>query len=76
MEYGLTFRYANRNDVALILKFIKALAEYEKMLDEVIADTETLEEWIFDKQKTEVIFAAAEDREVGFDWFFTIFPPF
>lgn len=46
------------------------------MLDEVVADEETLEEWIFDKQKTEVIFAAAEDREVGFDWFFTIFPPF
>lgn len=76
MEYGLTFRYANRNDVALILKFIKALAEYEKMLDEVIADTETLEEWIFDKQKAEVIFAVAEDREVGFALFFHNFSTF
>lgn len=76
MEYGLTFRYANRNDVALILKFIKALAEYEKMLDEVVADEETLEEWIFDKQKAEVIFAVVEDREVGFALFFHNFSTF
>lgn len=58
------------------MKFIKALAEYEKMLDEVIADTETLEEWIFDKQKAEVIFAVAEDREVGFALFFHNFSTF
>ena len=76
MEYGLTFRYANRNDAALILKFIKALAEYEKMLDEVVADEETLEEWIFDKQKAEVIFAAADNREVGFALFFHNFSTF
>lgn len=30
---------------------------YEKMLDQVVADEETLETWIFDKQKAEVIFA-------------------
>ena len=32
MECELTFRYAKRTDSALILRFIKALAEYEKML--------------------------------------------
>ena len=51
MDSELTFRYAERKDTALILKFIKGLAEYEKMLDEIIADEETLEEWIFDRQK-------------------------
>ena len=30
----------------LILRFIKELAVYEKMLDEVIADEIMLEEWI------------------------------
>ena len=47
----LDFRYAKREDTALILQFIKELADYEKMLNEVVADEKTLEEWIFDKQK-------------------------
>jgi len=55
MEPVLTFRYATREDTGLILQFIKELAEYENMLDEVVADEKTLEEWIFDKQKAEVI---------------------
>lgn len=76
MECELTFRYAKRTDSALILRFIKALAEYEKMLDEVIADESTIEEWIFDKQKAEVIFAIADGREVGFALFFHNFSTF
>lgn len=76
MECELTFRYAKRTDSALILRFIKALAEYEKMLDEVIADESAIEEWIFDKQKAEVIFAIADGREVGFALFFHNFSTF
>lgn len=76
MENELTFRYAKRTDAALILRFIKALAEYEKMLDEVIADESTIEEWIFGKQKAEVIFAIVEGREVGFALFFHNFSTF
>ena len=49
MESEVKFRYAERSDVSLILSFIKDLAEYEKMSDEVVADEKTLEEWIFDK---------------------------
>ncbi len=51
-----TFRYASREDTALILEFIRGLAEHEHMLDDVIATEELLEEWIFDKGKAEVIF--------------------
>lgn len=51
MNNKLTFRTAERKDTALILQFIKELADYEKMLDEVVADEATLETWIFDKQK-------------------------
>ena len=76
MESELAFRYARRIDAALILRFIKALAEYEKMLDEVVADESTIEEWIFDKQKAEVIFAIVEGREVGFALFFHNFSTF
>lgn len=76
MTSDLTFRYADRNDVALILQFIRNLAEYENMLDEVIADEALLEEWIFDKQKAEVAFAVVDGREVGFALFFHNFSTF
>ena len=76
MENKLTFRYAERKDVPLILQFIKDLAEYEKMLDEVVADEATLEEWIFDQKKAEVIFAMEEGKEVGFALFFHNFSTF
>ena len=38
----LAFRYAQESDVSLILQFIRDLAEYEKMLDEVIATEDDL----------------------------------
>ena len=65
MNTEVNFRFAERKDTALILRFIKELADYEKMLNEVVADEKTLEEWIFDKQKAEVIFALEVSKEVG-----------
>ena len=41
---SMEFRNAERKDTALILQFIRELADYEKMLDEVVADAVTLEE--------------------------------
>lgn len=76
MENKLTFRNAERKDTGLILQFIKELAAYEKMLDQVVADEETLETWIFDKQKAEVIFAVEDGKEVGFALFFHNFSTF
>ena len=76
MDSNLTFRNAERKDTALILQFIKELADYEKMLDEVVADETTLETWIFDKQKAEVIFAVEDGKEVGFALFFHNFSTF
>ena len=76
MENKLTFRYAVRKDIPLILQFIRDLAEYEKLLDEVVADEATLEEWIFEQKKAEVIFAMQEGKEVGFALFFHNFSTF
>lgn len=70
------FRFATRDDCALILSFIRELAAYEKMLDEVVATEELLEEWLFDKQKAEVVFVLEDDREVGFALFFHNFSTF
>ena len=72
----MTFRYAERKDTPLILQFIKELADYEHMLDEVVADVDTLEQWIFDKQKAEVIFVLENETEVGFALFFHNFSTF
>ena len=66
---ALTFRFAQPEDCGLILDFVHALAEYEKMSDQVVADTATLREWIFEKGKAEVIFAVVDGKEVGFALF-------
>lgn len=73
---SLSYRRAVRADTELILKFIKALAQYEKMEDAVIATPELLEEWIFNREKAEVIFAVENGREVGFALFFHNFSTF
>ena len=69
-------RYACREDVPLILNFIRELAAYEKMSDLVVADEDLLGEWIFDRQKAEVLFAMEDGKEVGFALFFHNFSTF
>ena len=70
MNTTVAFRDAERKDVPLILQFIKEIAAYEKMSDQVIADETTLETWIFDKEKAEVFFVLEEGKEVGFALYF------
>ena len=70
------FRFATKDDAALILEFIKGLAEYEKMSKDVVATEDLLREWIFEKEKAEVIFALEEGVEVGFALFFHNFSTF
>ena len=72
----MQFRFAEEKDVPLILQFIKDLAEYEHMLDEVVATEELLTEWIFQKEKAEVIFVLEDGKEVGFALFFHNFSTF
>lgn len=71
-----SIRFAEEKDTALILYFIKELADYEKMLDEVVATEEILREWLFDKKKAEVIFAIEDGKEIGFALFFHNFSTF
>ena len=72
----MDYRYAVEEDTPLILDFIRQLADYEHMLDEVVADEETLRLWLFEKQKAEVIFALEQGKEVGFALFFHNFSTF
>ena len=64
------FRYATEDDAALILEFIKGIATYEKMLDQVINTEEMIKEVVFGKGHAEVIFVLEGEKEVGFALFF------
>ena len=72
----LTFRQAEETDCGLILRFIRALADYEKMLDEVVATEDLLRDWLFRKHSAEVLFACEDGKEVGFALFFHNFSTF
>lgn len=72
----LTFRYAAEPDTPLILQFIRGLAEYEHMLDQVAADEATLADQLFHQKKAEVLFALEDGKEVGFALFFHNFSTF
>ncbi len=73
---GFTIRKAERKDVPLLLEFIKGIAKYEKMENEVVATPETLETEMFDLHKAEAVFAVVDGREVGFALYFYNFSTF
>ena len=72
----MDFRFATEKDCALILEFIRLLARYEKMTDQVTATEEMLREWIFNKRQAEVLFALEDGKEAGFALFFHNFSTF
>jgi GNAT superfamily N-acetyltransferase len=65
-----TLRLATIEDTELVLNFIKELAEYEHMSDQVVATPALLEDTIFVQKKAEVIIGEYEGRPVGFALFF------
>ncbi len=72
----MEIRSAQRTDIPEILEFIKGLAEYEHMSDQVTATPELLEHWLFDEKKAEVIFAVEDGKKAGFALFFHNFSTF
>lgn len=72
----LNIRFAEEKDVKLILDFIKELADYEKLLHEVVATEEILKETLFDKKAAEVVIAEHEGEPIGFALFFHNFSTF
>ena len=72
----LSFRFAVPDDTPLILRFIRLLAEYEKMVDLVTDTEEELRGQLFEEKKAEVIFAVLDGKEIGFALFFHNFSTF
>lgn len=70
------YRFAVPEDTGQILSFIRELAEYEKLLHEVVATEELLREWLFIKKTAEVIFAEYQGKAIGFALFFHNFSTF
>ena len=69
-------RYAKEDEAGLVLDFIKMLAEYEKMSDEVVADEKMIHDSIFVNKDAEVIFACEDEMPIGFALFFHNFSTF
>ncbi len=73
---GFKIRSAAPEDTGLILKFIKELADYEKLLNEVVATEEILYDSLFVKHQAEVIIGEYKGEPVGFALFFHNFSTF
>jgi len=74
---GVTLRFATAADTATIFAFIRDLAEYEKMSDDVVADEATLRRSLFEgRPVAEVVLAEDRGTPVGFALFFHNFSTF
>lgn len=71
MKPGLQIRPASRSDVTLILELVRELADFEKLLGEVVATEQSLEATLFcDRPYAEVLIAEWEGAPAGFALFF------
>ena len=71
-----TLRKAQPGDAGLVLYFIKKLAEYEKLLDQVEADEETLHQSLFVKKAAQVLIAEEDGTPIGYALYFYNFSTF
>jgi GNAT superfamily N-acetyltransferase len=68
---------ATERDVPLVFSFIRKLAEYEKLSDEVVATEELLREGLFGPHPAaEVVLAYLDSQPVGFALYFHTFSTF
>src|SRR5436305_11960310 len=74
---GLRIVPATERDVAVILGFIRKLAEYEKLSHQVAATEELLGKTLFGERRVaEVLIAYLQDEAAGFALFFHNFSTF
>ncbi len=76
MEEEFIIRQAAAEDMPLVLSLIRELAVYEKLEDQVEATLGTLNEWIVEKQKAEVLIGVWNNEPVGYALFFHNFSTF
>lgn len=73
----LNIRSAKPEDASTIIRFIRELAEFEKLLHEVVADEATLKRTLFEEQNgAEALIAELEGQAVGYALFFKSYSTF
>ncbi|MBS0378275.1 MAG: GNAT family N-acetyltransferase [Proteobacteria bacterium] len=73
----LTIRAAVPGEESLVLRFIRDLAEYERLADQVVATPQDLHKALFGPRPyAEVVFGCLDERPVGFALFFHNFSTF
>ena len=74
---GVVLRFATAEDTAIILGMIRALADYERLTHEVVADEDLLRRTLFgDRRVAEVLLATDGGEAAGFALFFHNFSTF
>jgi len=77
MNPSIRITEAEERDVPLILRFIRELAEYERLSDVCVATEDLLREWLFGKTKrAEVLIAYYDNEAAGFALFFSNYSTF
>ena len=77
MSDDLEIRPADPTDLALVLSFIREIAEFEDLSHEVIATEEGMSEYLFgERPVAEVLIAEIGGRPVGFALFYQNFSTF
>ncbi len=77
MSHDLQLREATVDDISLILRFIRELAEYERLAQDAVATEDLLREHLFgERPKAEVLLAHLGSEPVGFALFFHNFSTF
>jgi GNAT superfamily N-acetyltransferase len=76
MDAHVSVRFARPGDSALILEFVRALADYEHLADEVKADEQTLSRFVFGDSRAEVVFCEYDGVPAAFALFFHTFSTF
>jgi len=71
---SLTIRSARPDEAPLVLSFVRELAEYERLLDQVKADETTVQDLLFSAQPRAFCeIAELDGRPVGFAlWFYNV----
>lgn len=72
----MKIRAAQPGDIPAILGFIRELAVYEHMEEQVVATPELLQEWLFDKHTADALICEVEGVPVGWALYFSSFSTF
>jgi len=72
----ILLRFAEEKDTAIILEFIRGLAEYEHLLDTVEIKEVDIKKYLFEKKLLEVVIGEYDGIPAGFALFFHNFSTF